>query len=143
VITGSHNHGYKASYANDENLLIIRGNRPLAEAYVTHIMDVYDHYRWRYLVQQEKTQAWTGLQTTPDWQERYFQPGSMAFQELQFWMSAAPSAPATAVIVPAADRGTPAPAYPAPGPLHIPVASATPLASTPRQRRPEGKHPRA
>lgn len=30
VITGSHNLGYKASYDNDENLLIIRGNQPLA-----------------------------------------------------------------------------------------------------------------
>src|SRR6185503_19808592 len=28
VITGSHNLGYKASYANDENLLIVRGNKP-------------------------------------------------------------------------------------------------------------------
>lgn len=47
VITGSHNLGLKASYENDENLLIIKGNRPLAEAYMSHILDVYDHYRWR------------------------------------------------------------------------------------------------
>ena len=47
VVTGSHNLGFKASYENDENLLIIRGNRPLAEAYMTHVMDVYDHYRFR------------------------------------------------------------------------------------------------
>ena len=47
VIMGSHNLGFKASYENDENLLIIRGNQPLAEAYMTHVMDVYDHYRFR------------------------------------------------------------------------------------------------
>ncbi len=28
VITGSHNLGFKASYANDENMLVLRGNRP-------------------------------------------------------------------------------------------------------------------
>jgi phosphatidylserine/phosphatidylglycerophosphate/cardiolipin synthase-like enzyme len=47
VMTGSHNLGLKASYENDENLLIIKGNRALAEAYMIHVLDVYDHYRWR------------------------------------------------------------------------------------------------
>jgi len=88
VVMGSHNQGYKASYANDENLLIFRGNQALALAYTTHIMDVYDHYRWRFLVQQQQQHAWTGLVTTPDWQNRYFQKGNMASMELQFWMSA-------------------------------------------------------
>ena len=50
VITGSHNLGFKASYENDENMLIIRGNKKLAEAYMTHVMDVYDHYRFRALL---------------------------------------------------------------------------------------------
>ncbi len=49
VITGSHNLGFKASYENDENLLIIKGNQPLAQAYMTHVMDIYDHYRFRAL----------------------------------------------------------------------------------------------
>ena len=94
VVTGSHNQGYKASYCNDENLLIIRGNQPLALAYTTHVMDIYDHYRWRYKLQQQKQAAWTGLQTTPSWQDYYFQPGNMAYQELEFWMTApAPPAP--------------------------------------------------
>jgi hypothetical protein len=88
VITGSHNQGYKASYCNDENLLIIRGNQPLALSYTTHVMDIYDHYRWRYWIQQKGKSAWTGLQTTPAWQDKYFQPANMAYQELQFWMSA-------------------------------------------------------
>jgi phosphatidylserine/phosphatidylglycerophosphate/cardiolipin synthase-like enzyme len=88
VITGSHNQGYKASYCNDENLLIIRGNQPLALSYTTHVMDVYDHYRWRFWVQKAGDKAWTGLQTTPDWQDKYFQPANMAYQELEFWMSA-------------------------------------------------------
>jgi phosphatidylserine/phosphatidylglycerophosphate/cardiolipin synthase-like enzyme len=47
VITGSHNLGLKASYENDENMLIVKGNKPLAEAYMVHVLDVYDHYWWR------------------------------------------------------------------------------------------------
>ena len=47
VAIGSHNLGYKASYENDENLAIIRNNKALAQAYAVHILDVYDHYRYR------------------------------------------------------------------------------------------------
>ena len=47
VAFGSHNLGYRASYANDENLMIVRGHQPLALAYATHVLDVYDHYRFR------------------------------------------------------------------------------------------------
>lgn len=88
VITGSHNLGYRASYNNDENLLIIRGNRPLAEAYAAHIMDVYDHYRWRYILQQKGAAAWTGLATDDRWQDKYFFAGSASSRELAFWMQA-------------------------------------------------------
>jgi len=47
VITGSHNLGYKASYCNDDNLLIIEGNRELAISYAVHVIDLYDHYLMR------------------------------------------------------------------------------------------------
>jgi phosphatidylserine/phosphatidylglycerophosphate/cardiolipin synthase-like enzyme len=47
VATGSHNLGYKASYENDENMVIVRGNKALAQAYAVHVYDVYDHYRYR------------------------------------------------------------------------------------------------
>ena len=57
VITGSHNLGFKASYENDENLLIIKGNQKLAQAYMTHVMDVYDHYRFRAKQRSEKDQG--------------------------------------------------------------------------------------
>jgi phosphatidylserine/phosphatidylglycerophosphate/cardiolipin synthase-like enzyme len=86
VVTGSHNLGYKASYQNDENLLIIRGNRALAEAYATHVMDVYGHYRWRYTVQNEGISAWSGLETKDTWQDKYFKPGH-ARKELELWTS--------------------------------------------------------
>jgi phosphatidylserine/phosphatidylglycerophosphate/cardiolipin synthase-like enzyme len=87
VITGSHNLGYRASYNNDENLLIIRGNRALAEAYAVHVMDVYDHYRWRFNLAQKGTKnAWWGLAKTDQWQDKYFASGSPSKPELQFWL---------------------------------------------------------
>jgi len=89
VITGSHNLGYRASYNNDENLLIIRGNRKLAEAYAAHVMDVYDHYRWRFMLQQKHAAAWNGLVTDDRWQNKYFFAGSASSRELAFWMGAA------------------------------------------------------
>jgi len=52
VITGSHNLGFKASYSNDENMLVIKGNRSVAAAYAAHILDVYEHYRWRWRLQE-------------------------------------------------------------------------------------------
>lgn len=52
VITGSHNLGFRASYNNDENLLVIRKDRSVAAAYAAHVLDVYEHYRWRWRLQQ-------------------------------------------------------------------------------------------
>jgi phosphatidylserine/phosphatidylglycerophosphate/cardiolipin synthase-like enzyme len=59
VAFGSHNLGYKASYSNDENLVIVRGHRPLALAYATHVLDVFDHYRFR-AVQAERSEKTPG-----------------------------------------------------------------------------------
>ena len=85
VVTGSHNLGFKASYCNDENLVILRGNQPLAAAYAAHVLDVFEHYRFR-AVQEERyiaalrttgapPPADTGggfLHTDDGWQAGYF-----------------------------------------------------------------------
>jgi PLD-like domain len=61
LITGSHNLGFKASYSNDENMLIIRRNRSVAEAYAAHVLDVYEHYRWRWKIQEPLRDAFQRL----------------------------------------------------------------------------------
>jgi phosphatidylserine/phosphatidylglycerophosphate/cardiolipin synthase-like enzyme len=91
VITGSHNLGYKASYDNDENLVIIEGDRKLAVAYATHVLDVYDHFSWRYTVKRLGTKgANQMLATDPDaWLDKYFDAnGNIKTAQLQFWMGA-------------------------------------------------------
>lgn len=76
VAFGSHNLGYKASYSNDENLTIVQGHMPLAQAYVTHVLDVYDHYRFRAAEAQGSADTkdhkpWDGfLATTDGWQAK-------------------------------------------------------------------------
>jgi phosphatidylserine/phosphatidylglycerophosphate/cardiolipin synthase-like enzyme len=85
VITGSHNLGFKASYANDENMLILRGNQALALAYTVHVLDIYDHYKFRAALEQQHRDAMLKgkpepkkpigkgfLQTTDKWQDLYF-----------------------------------------------------------------------
>jgi phosphatidylserine/phosphatidylglycerophosphate/cardiolipin synthase-like enzyme len=92
VVVGSHNLGYKASYANDENMLIVRGVREVAQAYAPHVLDVYDHYRWRYQVQRAYLggrlgEAWSNLAEQDDWQDKYFRPDSPYRRERSFWFA--------------------------------------------------------
>jgi phosphatidylserine/phosphatidylglycerophosphate/cardiolipin synthase-like enzyme len=85
VITGSHNLGYKASYTNDENMLFIKGNKSVAQAYATHVLDVVNHFKWRYLLQasmkkemtEEQKRAilkkkWNDLDESDKWQDHYY-----------------------------------------------------------------------
>jgi PLD-like domain len=48
VISGSHNFSHNASFGNDENYLIIRGNRDVTDCYGVELMRIYDHYRFRW-----------------------------------------------------------------------------------------------
>jgi phosphatidylserine/phosphatidylglycerophosphate/cardiolipin synthase-like enzyme len=90
VVTGSHNLGYQASYNNDENLVMIEGNKKLAMAYATHVLDVYDHFAWRWALKQGKQSADATLKTTPDeWLSWYFDDnGNIKTAQLKFWMQA-------------------------------------------------------
>lgn len=86
VVTGSHNLGYKASFGNDENMVIIRGNRPVAEAYATHVLDVVNHYKWRYKLQKahdegKLQQAWQDLEEDDKWQDKYFDEKFRAYYD--------------------------------------------------------------
>ena len=96
VVTGSHNLGYQASYNNDENLVMIEGNKKLATAYATHVLDVYDHFAWRWTLKwspREKSYVQSTdsyLKSTPDeWLDWYFDDkGNIKTAQLKFWMQA-------------------------------------------------------
>jgi len=85
VITGSHNLGPKASKANDDNLVIIKGDRELAATYAVNIEAIYASYRWRYnRLYSKKAQAFTQLEDSDDWQEGHLRGSEL--QELKFWL---------------------------------------------------------
>jgi phosphatidylserine/phosphatidylglycerophosphate/cardiolipin synthase-like enzyme len=80
VVTGSHNFSDSASTKNDENLVIVRGNKQLAQAYAVHIQGVYDHYSWRAFLSEggDPTKLFSGLK---DWRAK----GPRA-RDLAFWL---------------------------------------------------------
>ena len=41
--------------------VIVRGNRAVAEAYAAHVRDVYEHYRWRWRLQEPIRAAFAKL----------------------------------------------------------------------------------
>ncbi len=91
VATGSHNLGHKASYDNDENLVLIEGNKKLAVAYATHVLDVYDHFAWRYTVKQfgQKGADQSLKGTSDEWLNQYFDAkGEIKTAQLKFWLQA-------------------------------------------------------
>ncbi len=91
VVTGSHNLGYQASYNNDENLVMIQGNKKLAMAYASHVLDVYDHFSWRWTLKNDKNPSRDAyLKPTPDaWLTWYFDDkGKIKTAQLKFWMQA-------------------------------------------------------
>ena len=91
VITGSHNLGHKASFDNDENLVIVQGNKKLAMAYATHVLDVYDHFSARVFFKQDKDPNKNfDLKENPEkWLGRYYdEKGNLKGAQSKFWLQA-------------------------------------------------------
>jgi phosphatidylserine/phosphatidylglycerophosphate/cardiolipin synthase-like enzyme len=86
VVTGSHNQGYRASYNNDENMLIVKGHSELARAYAVHVMDVYDHYRFRSQLGKLGAKAFSGLAANDRWQDRYLDQNDSASKDHNVWL---------------------------------------------------------
>ena len=66
VITGSHNFSMSASASNDENFVIVEGDKDLAEAYAVNIEGAYAHYRFRAFLEQTN-KPFNGLQDDDKW----------------------------------------------------------------------------
>jgi phosphatidylserine/phosphatidylglycerophosphate/cardiolipin synthase-like enzyme len=86
VMTGSHNLGFKASNANDDNLVIIEGNAPLAASYAINIVAIFQTYRWNSYVETHRQDptAWHGLADNATWQDDYLTGAGRS--ELEFWL---------------------------------------------------------
>ena len=109
VMTGSHNLGFKASSKNDDNLVIIEGNAPLAVAYAMNIIATFQSYRWNSYVEahRQDPNKWHGLEDSDKWQTGHLSGDALA--EIQFWMGKEEAEPAqaAAAAVGAESTGTP------------------------------------
>jgi phosphatidylserine/phosphatidylglycerophosphate/cardiolipin synthase-like enzyme len=133
VMTGSHNLGYKASHANDDNLMIVQGNAPLAAAYAANIVAIYQTYRWNAYVEahRQDPQVWHGLVDSDSWQKSYLAPDSDDLKEILFWLGQ--------------HAATGKPPLPSPGPVPDGTVARAVTATGPAARspRPAGKSPAA
>jgi phosphatidylserine/phosphatidylglycerophosphate/cardiolipin synthase-like enzyme len=88
VVTGSHNFSSAASESNDENFVVIEGDKALAKAYAAHIMSAYNHYRWRQYVNVTTLsgrEPWQKLEDKPSWQDSRL-PSARQQAEWEFWL---------------------------------------------------------
>jgi hypothetical protein len=118
VMTGSHNLGFKASTENDDNLVIIEGNKALAAAYAINIIAIFDTYHWNARVQAyeqnpKDPRVWHGLVDNDRWQKPYLQGAELS--ELKFWFGQGVSAPEAPPVIPRAKRPIAAAARPVKG----------------------------
>jgi phosphatidylserine/phosphatidylglycerophosphate/cardiolipin synthase-like enzyme len=144
VVTGSHNLGFRASHNNDENLVIVRGHRGLAEAYACHVLDIYDHYAWRYFLATNPKTFSKPLEPDDKWQENYILGPDAKAPELRFWLAAAgagvagsaakPSGSSQPVAKPASTSGGATPAK-------KPPAKKSPAKKASAKRPAAKKHP--
>jgi phosphatidylserine/phosphatidylglycerophosphate/cardiolipin synthase-like enzyme len=85
LVTGSHNFSAPASANNDENLVIIRGQKKLARAYAAYVMSVYQHYRFRSYVREMLAQGktpWSYLDDDDRWLKSELKSKAL---EIGFW----------------------------------------------------------
>src|SRR5208337_77917 len=53
-----------------------------------HVMDIYDHYRFRYVIQKQGTNAFSGLEPDDKWQDKYFDTSNPASHDADVWFDA-------------------------------------------------------
>ncbi|HEX2149605.1 MAG TPA: phospholipase D-like domain-containing protein [Actinomycetota bacterium] len=87
VVTGSANFSAASTTDNDENMLVIRGNKRVAEIYLGEFMRMYNHFAFREWAASKKAKT---SQTSPshlrtdDWWREYFGDTERSHQRAYF-----------------------------------------------------------
>ncbi|MEK6336965.1 MAG: phospholipase D-like domain-containing protein [Acidobacteriota bacterium] len=94
VISGSANFSDASTRENDENMLIIRGDKRLADIYLGEFMRLWRHHRSRLII--NKINEATGLDEghnyldpTSAWAQAFYKPGSVKFKRRSTFATAA------------------------------------------------------
>jgi phosphatidylserine/phosphatidylglycerophosphate/cardiolipin synthase-like enzyme len=93
VITGSANFSKPSQRINDENMLVIRGDKRVADIYFGEYMRVFDHHYARYVVRtlsaEGKANPDAGYlkETTAEWLPSHFNPASYKSKRRKYFAS--------------------------------------------------------
>ncbi len=95
VMTGSHNLGFKASHSNDDNLMIVENNAPLAASYAANIIAIYQAYRWNAYVEahRQDPKGFHALSDNDGWQDGHLKN---EIGEIRFWLGSRQAVAASA-----------------------------------------------
>lgn len=90
IVTGSANFSDASTKSNDENMIIIRGNRRVADIYFTEFNRLFNHYYFRSIYEElgkrDKELTASSLFLTPDdsWLKKY-QKGKLKYKRIQIF----------------------------------------------------------
>jgi phosphatidylserine/phosphatidylglycerophosphate/cardiolipin synthase-like enzyme len=87
VVTGSANFSKASTVSNDENMLIIQGDKRVADIYVGEFMRLYNHFAFRDWLSQhhgQKDAKISHLDETDTWWKSYFGPSFASRQREYF-----------------------------------------------------------
>ncbi|MBD2036049.1 hypothetical protein H6F76_13575 [Leptolyngbya sp. FACHB-321] len=92
VITGSANFSDALTKNNDENMLVIRGDRRVADIYLGEFVRLFNHYYSRYVttmqaIEQPKEAKAMYLKPDDSWLTGYYEPGSPKQKERLYFVS--------------------------------------------------------
>jgi phosphatidylserine/phosphatidylglycerophosphate/cardiolipin synthase-like enzyme len=93
VVTGSANFSKPSQRINDENMLVIRGNKRVADIYFGEFMRVFDHHYARYIVRllsdegRSDPEAGYLREHTADWLPPHFNPASYKAKRRKYFAS--------------------------------------------------------
>jgi phosphatidylserine/phosphatidylglycerophosphate/cardiolipin synthase-like enzyme len=92
VVTGSANFSPASTHTNDENMVVIRDDRRVADIYLGEFMRLYSHYAFREAVKIAKERGedpddWRPNYLSPDdgWQRDYFTAGHQRFLRRRYF----------------------------------------------------------
>jgi phosphatidylserine/phosphatidylglycerophosphate/cardiolipin synthase-like enzyme len=91
VVTGSANFSKASTDTNNENMLIIRNDKRVADIYLGEFMRLYSHYAFREAIatwrEQHPNQPWepNNLKSDDHWQKDYFTQGNSRFFRRQYF----------------------------------------------------------
>jgi phosphatidylserine/phosphatidylglycerophosphate/cardiolipin synthase-like enzyme len=93
VVTGSANFSKPSQRTNDENMLVIRGDKRVADIYFGEFMRVFDHHYARYIVRvltdegRSDPEAGYLKEKTADWLPSHFNPASYKSKRRKYFAS--------------------------------------------------------